>query len=374
MCGPSLRAESSLIDIVQTALLVALSAILLTLVVPAVIAFRGGVYYHGSLVQKLPNDAQVKLARHTQEKTQLETQLVLIDRRLSPASPDFIPTNVDGLLKDKADLRSRLDNLKPPVVAVEFHLNPQLLLWPAIYTALGLLVTIFRPPAKVSFFRLIGLMCCIYVLYEWPLWIRNFVLSSEGRVVYAYPNFDIHPASFIAQEGQVLGFCFLVALLWLQWIAAAADVRREIRQVSPSPIVTTLDSRRMTALADEFIAWQVNSVALGLGFLFFTQFFWNLVGALKDQRYLLSAMLAHAVWGVSWILLSMPVVLRWRAWSGARLQAMTLVAKKKAAKEDDEGKLWDLLRELQPLSAIGMSISGAAAAASFVWPIIKSLF
>ena len=81
MCGPSLRAESSLIDIVQTALLVALSAILLTLVVPAVIAFRGGVYYHGSLVQKLPNDAQVKLARHTQEKTQLETQLVLIDRR-----------------------------------------------------------------------------------------------------------------------------------------------------------------------------------------------------------------------------------------------------------------------------------------------------
>ena len=51
----------------------------------------------------------------------------------------------------------------------------------------------------------------IYVLYEWPLWARNFIFASHGRTLYAYTNFDIHPGSFIVQEMVIFGFCQLLA-------------------------------------------------------------------------------------------------------------------------------------------------------------------
>jgi hypothetical protein len=189
-------------------LLVAALAIVATLIAPGIVAASGGVFYRDGVMKRLPADVRAKLDAFEAEQERRRSEIRSLDRTLSVAATDA-PRAIPGLLELRTRIANDLRSATAPVAVLPFHLNPQLLLWPAIYTALGWLVVVFRPRhSGVRMIRsswlLAGLL--VYVLYEWPLWARNFILSNEGRTVYAYPNADVHFASFVAQELVILGF------------------------------------------------------------------------------------------------------------------------------------------------------------------------
>jgi len=357
------------------AFVILLVSLLWTVIIPGIIAGMGHVFYKDDVVRHLPPQAVAKLrvfgAEQKGRRQRLAAVETAIDRAIATGNGQALP----GLLQLRASLQETDAAALPPISAIAFNLNPQLLLWPAIYACLGWLILILGPASEGSLRAVMrrrafpALAFLLYVSYEWPLWIRNFVLNTEGRTVYAYPNIDVHPGSFFAQEAVVAGFCALLALLWLQWAQFYSEVRT-LNTPVPRALPVALEGELVNEVSRLFTYWQICSVILALGFLFFTNFFWTLVAKFHDQRYFLSAIMAHLLWAVSWALISMPLISRWHYWSRVKRMALVELA---AAEQGPEAPAIqkDVLFATKPFSDIGASLSGAASFVSFILPIIQ---
>jgi len=353
-------------------------AILMTLLVPASIAHSGSVFFRDDLVHKLPTEVQAKLVAHEADRDRISAQIARIDSVLVSPS-ELEPDSIAGHLALRAFLVDRLAGMAPPVSPIAFYLNPQMLLWPAIYSCLGWLLTVFRPVADWSPLRSrrswwVALTFATYLVYEWPLWARNFLLGNAGRTVFAYPNADIHIASFIIQEAVIMGFCALLSAFWLYWCEAFNQTLRDVRRSSVDSYKYVVSSKTLDALSSAFLIWQLSSVILAAGFLFFTNFFWELVAKYHDARYLISAVMAHLLWAISWCTLSLPLFVRWRAWVHAKNMALAHSAEQDRFAKLDSSSRSALLHRMQPLSGFGVSVSAITAIASFVLPILQLFF
>ena len=353
--------------------MVAIISFLWALVMPGIVAGIGGVFYREGVLRRLPIEIQDKVKKFNDEQARLKDQLVAVDVALAKAVAES-PAAVPGLLQFRNHTDELLRKSTPAITVVPFHLNPILLLFPVVYTCLGWLTIIFAPPRsgtwwdtlRSPWFWMVGAL--IYVLFEWPLWVRNFVLTNEGRTVYAYPNFDVHPGSFVAQEFIIIGFCLLLSRLWAQWIGYYAVTRDSLKTEGPA-FQEVLRGKEAQELKAMFIRWQIASVILALGFLFFTYTYWMLVAGFQDQRYLLSAIMAHILWAVSWALISMPLFAKWRHWSGLRRQAIAEVSRN-GLPIDERRFAVDSILHHHPLSSVSVSVSGAVSAVSFILPLL----
>lgn len=349
-------------------------SMLLTLIVPAMIAQSGSVFYRGDLIKRLSLPTQKTINEYESARARVDGQIAKLDVILE--TPEALsPASIDSYILLRSNLSERRGALAPPVSPIAFYLNPQMLLWPAIYTCLGWLITVFRPTRNWSVIRRrkltwVALTLLAYIVYEWPLWARNFLLSTDGRTVYAYPNADIHFASFVTQELVILGFCSLLVALWLHWGEAFKRTSAEVRRSSADSFGYVVSSKTLDGLSKAFLSWQLSSVILAVGFLFFTNFFWELVAKYHDVRYLLSAVMAHLLWAVSWCMLSLPLLARWRAWVHAKNLALTRTSDQEFARLDGASRE-RLLEKMRPLSGFGVSVSGIAAITSFVLPLIQ---
>jgi hypothetical protein len=358
-------------------------AILWSLILPGVVAYHDGVFYDDdAFLTHLPSAAKAEIGQFRAEKQKQQDNLAAVDSLLHGAfgASRSNAQDVSDLLKTRTELAAELETMKPKVSAIPFYLNPQMLLWPAIYSALGLLVFVVPPyfvrqqpiSDRIRKSLVLGLM--IYVVYEWPLWMRN-VFTAHGRTVYGYPNIDVDKGSFIMQELVIGGFCMLLGFLWAQWtcffnLSASASKRK---QAPDDSWKAAFDAARVNEVSLLFTHWQVASLILGAGFFFFTQFFWGIVGKLNDQRYILSALVAHGLWGVSWILMTLPLMSAWRDWSQARIKALTHLATRQETSGIDAKLAADLLKEVQPVAWTNLFFTQAAAGLTFVLPLAQVL-
>ncbi len=355
------------------ALLIVIGSFIWALVIPGIVAHYDKVFYQSEIKNKLPGDAKAKLAAFDAEQASRKVLLHKIDSELlaMPTSPETI----QALLHLRANVLAQINSASSPISVIPFHLNPQLLLWPAIYISLGWLLLLFRHGESIQLqkrFRLrhiVVVALLVYVIYEWPLWARNFVLSNDGRTVFAYPNVDIDVGSFLIQEAVILGFCFLLALLWLDCIDRYVTLRGE-RPKEDDPVRSVLTGDVSQKLSSSLHKLQFGSVVLAMGFLFFTHFFWRLVASYGDQRYLLSAVVAHTLWAISWIAISLPTFERWHAWHAIERQALAQVIGD-STPMDNKRFMVDMLGALRPLSRTWLSVSGVTAVTSFLLPIMQ---
>jgi hypothetical protein len=218
---------------------------------------------------------------------------------------------------DSADRKQKVRAFEGAIVFL--LLDPQMLLWPAIYSALALLIFVLPPyfperqSTKDTFVKPLVLGVLLYLFYEWPLWARSF-FNTRGRTVYAYPNLDIDKGSFIVQELIVFGFCIMLGFLWAQWVSffnTEKECPDEPQSYPGDPVRKVFDVNAATQVSLLFTHWQFASLILAGGFFFFTRFFWGIVGELNDQRYILSAINAHLLWGISWSLMTLPLIESW---------------------------------------------------------------
>ncbi len=380
---PTISDGSPTYGILTTVISVTLLALIATLILPGIIASIGKVFYYKDLANKIPVEIEKKLVAYDSATKRLDEQMTNIDALLeNPAKLEA--DQITSLLELRRDIEKRKKESIPPVSIIPFYLNPQMLLWPAIYTSLGWMVTAFRPNRDFSAIRdrtrsWLILTSMIYILYEWPLWMRNLIVYKEGRTVFAYPNLDIHIYSFLGQEGIILGFCALLSALWLQWINAFNDTTEQTRALAADSTYYVACADTLDGLSRAFLMWQFLSVVLASGFLFFTNFFWELVAKYHDQRYLVSAILSHFLWAVSWLMISLPLLVRWRIWVQAKNSVLAEMIdsrpyhtrfRRQSGGMDINSRI-SLISNLKPLSGLGVSVSGLTAAISFILPLLK---
>src|SRR4029077_11159798 len=111
---------------------------------------------------------------------------------------------IDASIYDARNDRSSLLSLRssykrelekhPPITLLPLYQHPIMYFWPIVYTCLGSLVFLLPPRCsglnqlKTSFKSTALVTLGIYFFSTWPMWMRNFVLTTQarGRVVFAY--------------------------------------------------------------------------------------------------------------------------------------------------------------------------------------------
>lgn len=365
--------------LVTRGLYVCLASLLLTLFVPGYLAYRHNVFYAEDVSKKIMGPEGARLADFEAKKKLLSQQIEANVSNLAAYAGIGQQKDFEFNKSLLAERAAALDALKQPIFPVGFFLSGTMLLWPALYTSLGCLLICFRtdhflidPKRRWRHCLLAGVT--LYIFYEWPLWVRNFVLGRHARTVYYFTNFDIDPRSFYIQEAIILGLCLLVATVWVRWaeFANLIDIKRES---SFSTSESYLNVEMVLKFQRHFQEWVLSSIVLGLGFVYFTSFYWSLVVTYHDVRYLLSAILAHSMWILTWIFLSLPLVRCWICIRRRRLVAMDRLLKaSQGLPREGEQKTFEALDKLEAIAGVRLSVAGGGAVISLFLPILQLVF
>lgn len=393
------------IHTVMLAAAIGLVSLCWALLFPAVVASYGEVFWQEDLEKRVDQDETLKANlkpdfddRWKEFKIRKQTRKQEIDK---------LKIHED-LTKQKqlAQLREEQNADAPPIVLIPFFRSPQMWLRPVEWMCLAWLIILARPPGAIlppwRWWWIIAPML-LYTGSAWPHYLRNFWqdTTDRGRIVFAYPNWDIHPWSFVMQEVDHFLFSLGLAVLWWQWATYSGLVNQQLNnliipeeetkqrayniwhcrgeqegaaqndQQNWNMAVVELRFERINVdlarLSETYVRWQVASLLLVVPFAFDTWFYYKLVGEYRDFRYISSAVLYHALWGVSWIMLSLPVFFAWHHWHTVRILVLTDIA----ARPPESQEVLKALLELQPVPFWNLSITIVGTVGAFLLPLIK---
>lgn len=179
-------------------------------------------------------------------------------------------------------------------------------IWEILLAALALSVLAFfhglharmLPVAAIGFFYLL------------PAWIRNY--GDEGSWVRWYASAHISLWSFQTADLNAIFVFVLLALIWdLSFASTQAEMNRAPHHANIAERVR-IESQHFS---NTFLRWLITSVLLACGFIAFSSTFWNLaVQAHAGESYIFQAAGIHVGWGLSWIVVSLPLFTAWRKW------------------------------------------------------------
>jgi hypothetical protein len=361
---------------------IALIAISLTLILRGYIAYSEGVFFETQLRQKIPTEAQKQLNTFEELKKSREAEIKGIDILLSdllkdPSKADKVP----GLLDARNQLITEVRSMDSPIKLQPFYLSDTMLLWTWLYMCLGWIIFLMKPKnvtVKQSFSALqktLTITAMLFIAYRWPTWLRNFALGNEAQRVFAAANYSVSPVYFYTQEVIVFGLCFLIALIWRQWTLfyLSRDVelkseaaREDILEQAFSPVL-------VNRLSETFIRWQAVSVVLALAFLLYTNVFWQYVVKYKDQRYIVSAVIIHLLWGATWLIISLPLLRTWYSWYITRTKALALIPTRASTENSVADVEIKALTEINPIPLWNIAGSSLTAIIAFLLPLLNPL-
>ncbi|CAN5448895.1 hypothetical protein BH09BAC1_BH09BAC1_02550 [soil metagenome] len=344
----------------KSILLIYLSCILLTVIVPGYVSYIGGTFYSQDIRKKIPLDRLKILAEYEMTKDSLANLIFSIENSIATKIVQDGSEKYLNLFQVKEELKKNLASLQPPILLIPYYLNPQTILWVGIYSALMVLIYLITKKNGITLIigkSSIQLSLIVYIFYEWPLWLRNFVFSSSGRTIYAYPNIDIDLYSFLCQELVVFGFCLLSSVL----IVKCFDIENQNLTIKASG---TLEKYLVIASLSStaYRNWLIYSVILFLGFLSFTNFFWQLVFKYGDQRYVISALNAHILWALCWVAISLDLLRHLRFLDKIKLEILS---------KNPTDQAVNILMHHNPNGNIVLIITGLTSLSAFLFPLVK---
>lgn len=349
--------------------LISIVSFLIGTIVPGIVSYSAGVFYETQIQKTMQNKLPQfpEFARNRERYEEFNAVVKRYDQILADTSVDA-SKNIADLVKVRDYYSAEASKAARQSSTFPFFLSPIMLLWTGVYTSFGCLVFILSPAVndadrKYSYRQTLTVVAAPFMLYECPVWFRNFVLSNEGRRVYSFANRDIAILPFVMQEFNSIFAFLLLAAFWKQWLNYLVACRRMVAMETG-----TLSIESAERLTSMFVHWQAASAILALGFICFTSGFWDLIVLRNDQRYILPALVIHCVWAISWLLISLPLAVTWHAWRRARQHALTTLFG--SVDNDSEVKL-KLLQEITPIPPWNAVASGIAAVFSFVFPIFK---
>ncbi|MET0286836.1 MAG: hypothetical protein ABW352_20305 [Polyangiales bacterium] len=229
-------------------------------------------------------------------------------------------------IQDNKALRTFCDSETPPPGMFRgFESSPQQHLFPWLLLTLGTLLFVLRrvaapwrsAPARLLDGKLLldalPVSFVLFALMRWTHFYRLLPSQWENRSIFSFVHPDVSLASSLVNDGLYLLFAFVLVLVCL-------DARSRVHAPSVSPEKELRERLRDAhdVVVANYSYWKVTSVGLALAFLYLTYVYWDIINDMKDRRYLLSAVLTHALWLGCWVVVSMPLVMAWREWRRVR--------------------------------------------------------
>jgi hypothetical protein len=206
--------------------------------------------------------------------------------------------------------------------------------------------------------------------------LRELAPSSIDRVVYSMTNFDIAPFSACAYLGLFTCMSWAIALIWTRWLAAEGP------QIRANPIDAALDPSLTRGLSKEFDRWIWVSGLIIAAFLPGTFLYWEVVHRYHDLRYVLPAGIYHALYALTWLVVSKPLLRHRSVWHHCRGNAIAEAARNiqqvrsgdAEAQEFEIKKLDGLIKalaKLQPVPRAAAIVAVFTALASILAPLYQ---
>jgi len=293
-------------------------------------------------------------------------------------------TNVfsqDGII---AVIHSRLSTVDVESISVQpFYQHIIMYFWPLMYFCLGVLVFLLSPvsinvtvnkpspPTHLNRFLLTAFL--IFLFAAAPLIFRNLLLhdSSAGRTVYAYSNFDIDPFSFAYQLFNFAVFSLLLSALWIEWSSYYISTAKNLAVRSGGALDLPFDAQFLNLLSNELLRLQLCLAVLCLGFVVYTAIFWKQIIQNHDQRFIIEAVLAHALWIVSAVLMGLPFWAIWHFWRINRIRAISELVQTPASDGANQQFKLNALREIRPVGSWNVAALIATIGSSLVAPVTQ---
>lgn len=256
---------------------------------------------------------------------------------------------------------------KPEDKAVD---NPPVVGKPALWRALW---TGLRTPLEVIFVGAI-----IFLFYEWPTLWRTGAAPFDD----AYPPHEIYfntsVAGFYSNAYDMfenVAYSLMLAFVLLKWIRYAVKIGHEFK-VGGADVATcdyvamALDSHLAHRTVVLFEEWLVVSLLFASSYMFDTIFYWHQLETKAGSVYEIQALLEHVVWGVSWLVISAPILRIWRYWHRTRLNAAEWLYRNTGGLTDQLKSLFELSR---PLNSWVLLIVNVGAFATFVVSLLHAV-
>lgn len=375
--------------------LIAAVAATIGALVPGGIAYRNSVFYRSSFLQKIKEVPDDKKSPWIMQVIAFEDQ-----KDARHEGRDNLEAAVLGGNKDRAADLAQID--------AEIHSEPEVLgafygslfgpLWFWTFLVMGSLLFIF-PPASIPwsktgdeltkwrtilerlrrkrcgwiFFTGVG----ICVFYKWPTLCRAWAEPQNTD----YPP---HPLFYYSPSACIPSFCWEMILELAYSVMLAVLLNWFLhykRAVQRMDLFSCDDPNRdyVKALTDPAIAltlvamfeeWLVVSALFASSYLFDAIFYWHQVTSPTGSAYIVSALLEHAVWGVSWLILSLPFLTALKGWNALRARALAQVSNRPRSLDEGAKRLLD---EARPLNDWLVGIAKGGAVVTFVLSLLHAV-
>jgi hypothetical protein len=347
--------------------LTACAAVIVGTIIPAFVAYHAQVFYFDQMRVNLESSTSEKLKP---VKTALLRQKVDreriddIDEQLAKT-----PSN-SSLISTRATFQSDLEQQQQSIAIHPFFLSDLMFAWSGMYICFATVAFTLGPHPRTRqtrSWKLLISLVLVYLIYQSPVWLRNSVLTSEGRKVFSFANRDIAPTSFYMQEINTLVWFALLFFVWRKWLRIYDERQRDLQQKRAVPI----DIQVIDQLTKTFVQWQVNSLVISVGFIIFTGIFWDFLIIAHDKRYLLPAVVMHTLWAFTWWLASLPLLATWQEFSHKKMEL--LLRQASDGRSDDYEEKVEALQNLSPISSWNGLGSIVAGLASFAIPALHAI-
>ncbi len=428
---------------------IVLFSVIVTMLVPAVFSYFEGTFTKNDMVKKIKTDKEKPICCKPILCKELES---FINKRLHVDATvvndilleDIVEKRIDKVHHKKKQIISdttdsigaslirlnKIDTFEnatstnaPHYRIVPFNESPQLILACLLYISVLTLIFVHPPRRKIFEMdngkitrkknnkgegeddvvtwenvlqpRTFVLAVVIFLFFYSELLIRNFFLNTSPlRKVYAYPNLDIGPKSFVVDFCINLLFALLLAVLWRQWMEAKRRMEEDNKKLfsvieglieTPPKNYNELQTknnfikhwkevlftRMLGHLSLYFTRWQERSVILLLGFVAYPAYYYVLLNKYNDHRYFIGAITAHILWLITWILISLPVINMYMNWNKDKHWILHFFDEGVFGK--DSNLTYEGITERVPFSGVAFIIAAVAALVSFLFPLLKLL-
>lgn len=366
--------------------------------IPAFVAMRNDVFTEREVIKKIKENNNCNSKNDgTESRNNICTWIELYEHKKKQGNEKIDLYNSDLTESDtRIDIETTLhyEKFKEKYVILPIYKSSVYFVWPAMYATLGWLLCIypivqrilwgegsFKGAVDITNWKLfipwIGL---VYVLYRTTYLFRNFMCPDAedmNRVIYAYTNYDICRPCFYVQEANAVILVVLLCFLWHECLTKYNSIRIAIdipekNNDGYAPINSLIkkseDIRRL--VSTQFAQWQITSVVLALGFVFVSSYYWILVWHYGDARYSIDGLVVHILWGISWGVVSLPLMKAWITWKEWLSELRKAIFTNNYGQAGNDDSLNELI-SASPVGVWNLVASSIAAVVSFFIPVLQ---
>jgi hypothetical protein len=187
--------------------------------VPSLVAYWSGVFYQ-TQIERLFDQKQTTIPEYAKYRDRVDRFKSLVSRADEAISHRDLShaTDLADLLRARDYYAREGEKAQREFVAAPLFLNQLMLTWTAVYSCLGCIAFVLNPETirqtSVTFWKTASALVAPYLLYQSPVWFRNFILNNEGRKVFSFANRDISFSAFLMQEVNTLLVFAILAIVW----------------------------------------------------------------------------------------------------------------------------------------------------------------